>query len=85
MDYEAEDRYMSSWVVTCRHNGTRFYLTDEDLATDMLSNARVFRWEDEAREVATSARYGYEWRGEFRWKESRTARELSRKPARKAS
>lgn len=66
MDYEATDRYMSCWVVTCEHNGTRFYLTHEGLSTDILSHAMLHRWEDKAQATADAAKVEQAWRG-FAW------------------
>ncbi len=73
MDYEATDRFMSSWVVSCTLNGTRFYLTDERLASDMLSRAKVYRWEDEAAEAATSSLLEAAWGPAFTWRPLRVA------------
>ena len=66
MDYEAIDREMSSYVVSTVKNGTRFYLTDDGVASDRLSNARHVRWEEHAWEVARSANQEYAWHG-FTW------------------
>ena len=66
MDYEAIDRTMSSYVVTAVKNGTRFYLTDDGLASDILSHARQLRWEDSARELARLSNQEYPWHG-FTW------------------
>lgn len=54
MDYEATDRYMSSWVVTCVRLGTRYYLADNDAetATDIWKLARIYRYRDLAEETA---------------------------------
>lgn len=56
MDYDSTDRYMSSWVVSCVHNGTRFYLTDDGMASDRLDRAYTARWEDTAYRTAESAK-----------------------------
>lgn len=55
MDYEAIDRDMSSWVVSCVKETTRFYITDGDLATDIPSHARRYRWLDQAEKAAAQA------------------------------
>lgn len=46
--FEDIDRDMSSWVLTCEHNGTRFFVNDEGTYTDRLGRARRFRWADQA-------------------------------------
>lgn len=51
--FESTDRDMSSWVLTCEHNGTRFFVNDEGTYTDMLSRARRFRWADQAEACAS--------------------------------
>ena len=66
MDYEAIDRDMSSWLVTSTRNNTRFFLTDDGVATDILSRARRYRWYDIAEEAATRANDEYAWQG-FDW------------------
>ena len=66
MDYAAIDREMSSYLVTSRKNGTRFYLTEEGFATDMLSRAVRVHWQDWAEQMATQANAEKAWRG-FRW------------------
>jgi hypothetical protein len=71
-DYEAIDRYMSSWAVSCVRNGTRFYLTDEGLASDLPRRAAVYRWEDQAMRAAADAKAEKAWRG-FAWEPIRTA------------
>lgn len=67
MDYEAIDRDMSSWTVSCVKRGTRFYLTDTGVATDILSRANRWRWRDEAGVAADFARQERAWSG-FRWR-----------------
>lgn len=68
MDYEATDRYMSSWVVTCTKNETRFFLTDDGLASDILSRAAIYRWADKAEQAAIEANAEKAWDG-FLWEE----------------
>jgi hypothetical protein len=67
MDYEAIDRDMSSYVVTSKKQTTRFFLTDEGLATDIPSRAKRFRWLDLAEKAADEANHDPGWRG-FKWK-----------------
>jgi len=78
MDYDSIDREMSTWVVTCQRNGTRFYLSDGDgtPATDMLRNARQFRWEDIAESAAQRA--NDEAGFAFGWSPMRYAQALTR-------
>lgn len=54
-EHDAGDRYMSGWVATCVHNGTRFFATDDGLLTDDLGRAAWRRWGSEADAVAASA------------------------------
>lgn len=77
MDYEAIDRDMSSWVVACDKNDVRLYLTEEGLATDILSRAERYRWEDRADQVSEWAREDEGWRG-FDWHSASVAGESSR-------
>jgi len=67
MDYEATDRLMSSWHVSCLHNGTRFYLTDDGVASDIRSNAAVFRYLDRAEFAARKARMERSKSGAYSW------------------
>lgn len=76
MDYEAIDRHMSSWIVTCVKNRTRFYLTDDGVASDILSRARVFRWNEDAAREARASREEIPWSG-FAWSASRVAEEMA--------
>ena len=57
MDFEAIDRDMSCWVVTTMHQGVRFYISDNEAetATDILSNAKRYRFWDQAKEAAERA------------------------------
>lgn len=64
--FESIDRDMSSYVVACQKKSTLFFLTDEGLATDILSRAKRHRWEDKAVEAAESACAEYSWSG-FDW------------------
>lgn len=50
--FEDTDRDMSSWVLSCVHNGYRFFLSDSGTYTDILGNARRFRWFDLAEAAA---------------------------------
>lgn len=72
MDYEATDRDMASWVVSCVHNGTRFYLTIEGTATDIPARANTWRWQDQADTAAHDARGEYAWQG-YDWQPMRVA------------
>jgi hypothetical protein len=54
-DHDATDEYMSGWLATCIHNGTRFYVTEDGLYTDDRSRAAWRRWASEADRVAASA------------------------------
>lgn len=57
MDYDAIDRDMSSWVVTCIKNGTRFWIADNEAetATDIWSRARRYRYFDLAESAMNTA------------------------------
>lgn len=66
MDYNAIDRDMSSWVVSCVRNGTRFYLTEQKVASDILSRAARFRYNVIAAKVADLERDEKAWEG-FDW------------------
>ena len=67
MDHEAIDREMSSWLISCVKNGTRFYLTGEGIGTDIRSRAAVYRYLDKAETIALLARTEEAWRG-FDWR-----------------
>lgn len=54
-DFEATDRYMSGWVATCVHNGTRFYATDDLLYSDDIRRAAWRRYPSEADRLAEAA------------------------------
>lgn len=54
-EHEATDRWMSGWVATCTHNGTRFYATDAGTFTDLLPRAAWRRWASEADALAAAA------------------------------
>ena len=47
-DFESGDRYMSGWVATCVHNGTRFFAANDGTFTDRLDRAAWRRWGSEA-------------------------------------
>jgi len=65
MDHEATDKFMSGWVATCVHNGTRFYATEDLTFTDRLARAAWRRWGSEADKVANSASvYGFYMKAE---------------------
>lgn len=66
MNYEAIDREMSSWLISCVTNGTRFYLTDEDVGTDLPGRATRHRWLDDAQAHAADQRKQRAWKG-FDW------------------
>jgi hypothetical protein len=80
MDYEAEDRFMSSWVVSCVKGTVRFYLTEAGLATDILGHARVYRWEDEAKGECLYQR-DENWGAGFNWQPRRTAQDSAERGA----
>lgn len=67
MDYEAFDRDAVQYLVSCVLNGTRFYLTDEGMASDIQGRARRFRHYGEADAVAAEERKDYAWRGQAKW------------------
>ena len=73
MDYEAIDREMSCWLVSCVHKGVKLYLQDGGLGTDIekcgckLNLATRYRWKDQAEAAASKARADKAWRG-FDWK-----------------
>jgi hypothetical protein len=54
-EHDAGDRYMSGWVATCEHGGTRFFVTDDGVFTDMINRAAWRRWASEADAVASGA------------------------------
>lgn len=58
MNYDAIDREMSCWVVTCIKLGTRFWIADNEAetATDIWSLARRYRYLDLAEAAAERAR-----------------------------
>lgn len=61
--WESIDRDMSSWVLTCVHNGIRFYLSDSGTYTDRFENARRYRWVDLAEADASEhAEVGFKLR-----------------------
>ena len=67
MDYESIDREMSTWLVSCKMGTTRFFLTPEETATDILSRAARFRWFDQANDAAGIQREASAWQGGFDW------------------
>ena len=67
MDYEAIDKEMSMWLVTCVNGKTRFFLTPERTATDLLSRAERFSDRDKALQVAVEERQEAAWHGGFAW------------------
>lgn len=54
-EYEADDRWMSGWVASCVHNGTRIFVTDEGVYTDRIERAAWRRYWSEADRVASAA------------------------------
>lgn len=56
-EFESIDRHMSCHVVTTVHQGTRFYIADNEAetATDILSRAKMYRWADQAEDAAKRA------------------------------
>jgi hypothetical protein len=77
MEYESTDKYMSSWVISSKKNGARFFLTTEDLATDIINRAHVERRLDKAEELAEFANDEYAWKG-FSWQAVRIAEVLEK-------
>lgn len=67
MDYEAIDREMSRWLVSCEVHGTRFFLTPEHTASDILARAERFSDREQALVVARAERQQASWRGGFAW------------------
>ena len=67
MDYEAIDREMSCWLVSCVYKDVKFYLQDSGLPTDILNLAARYRWKDQAEAAASEARANKAWR-DFDWK-----------------
>jgi hypothetical protein len=53
-------------VITTIKNGTRFFITDDGLATDILERARQFIWSYDAQIVANVANCERAWTG-FHW------------------
>lgn len=66
MDYEAIDRNMSSYALTCQKGSTRFFLSTSNTATDIWDRAAIFRWQDEAQKCADVQNAQVAWRG-FDW------------------
>ena len=66
MDYTAIDHEASSFVLTARKSGTRFFVSEEGLATDIPGNARRFRYLDHAEGEALEANNDNRWTG-FTW------------------
>lgn len=66
---------MSSWLVAASHNGTRFYIADNEseTATDILARAKRFRWADEADAAAKRAEKEI---ASFGWASVRVAEEM---------
>jgi len=57
-------------VVTCQINGTRFFLTDDGLATDIPARAATFRDQTDAQttaiiETTQAAWEGFDWVGAY--------------------
>lgn len=65
MNFESIDRDMSSWVLSAKKRKTRFFLTSDGLATDILSNAARFRYRDQALMAAAKAHMEPAWEGFF--------------------
>ena len=64
-EYESGDKYLSGWVASCVHNGTRFYVTEEGTFTDRLARAAWRRWGSEADKLARAeAVYGFPMQAE---------------------
>lgn len=66
MNYESIDRDMSCWVLWSRRAGTLLYISDNasETATDILANARRYRWRDQAEAVAIEMgrQFGWPWK-----------------------
>ena len=55
-------------IVTAKHNGTRFFLTDQGLASDIPTRARAFNYSfDAQREANIENADSWRWCG-IRWK-----------------
>ena len=67
MSHESIDKEMSQWLVSCEHKGTRFFLTPEHTATDILERAARFRDRDLALYAAVTEREAPAWAGRFSW------------------
>lgn len=72
MDYEAIDKDMSSYVISCRLRTTTLFLTDEGVATDILGRARRRQRLARAGDAAIQAMREKAWRG-FEWSARRVA------------
>ena len=70
MDYEAFDRDVIQYYVCCVKNGTRFYLTDRNTASDIQENARRYRDATDAHIAAIQARHDIDW-ARFDWHATR--------------
>ena len=66
MDYQAFDRGAIQYLVSCEKNGTRFYLTERNTASDIQDNARRYRDATDAHLRALEARAEHSWKG-FKW------------------
>ena len=67
MDYEAIDREMSQWLVVARKNGTRFFLTGDETASDRLCRAQRYPTFQAAETAAVNSNSHAAWEGFARW------------------
>lgn len=67
MDYESIDREMSMYCVSCRKNGTKFFLTEDEMASDMPEHAARFKTWETASKAAKKIGMEKAWHG-FEWK-----------------
>jgi hypothetical protein len=59
-EYEAGDRWMSGWVASCVHNGTRIFVTEEGRFTTRADDAAWHRyWSDADRLARATAVAGF--------------------------
>jgi len=54
-------------IITCKVNGTRFYLTEKGYASDNPSRAAEYRDRTDADIKAAIESKDFAWRGQFDW------------------
>lgn len=67
MDFESIDRFMSQGAVKASMNGTTFFISQADTATDIPDRAKSFRSFHEAARYADDANKEKAWGGRWVW------------------